>query len=332
MIPLGVAASARYSPPDQLFAESSTVAGDFAGTKTVLGMVVRANTSGRITAIRYCEVPTAVGTMTAGFFPPGAAAGSTAIATATDTAVSGRSGWRTVPIAPQQVTTGQVFMVGLSTIGATTGRYSATNNAHTSDITSPGGRLTAPSSATATFAGATSNSRYQSGASAFTVPTSTYQASHYGLDCVIGTSFETGQPQPEVSTIEVMAVTASAQNAPGEIASNLADANPDTKWLAFASSGWACYQLASPGKAVKYSLTSANDGPERDPKNFQLEGSADGQTWTTLDTQTGIDFPSRFATKTFTVSSPAAYTYYRLNITAVHSGNIVQLADWDLGS
>ncbi len=149
---------------------------------------------------------------------------------------------------------------------------------------------------------------------------------------VIGTSFETGQPQPqpEVSTIEVMAVTASAQNAPGEIASNLADANPDTKWLAFASSGWACYQLASPGKAVKYSLTSANDGPERDPKNFQLEGSADGQTWTTLDTQTGIDFPSRFATKTFTVSSPAAYTYYRLNITAVHSGNIVQLADWDL--
>ena len=168
------------------------------------------------------------------------------------------------------------------------------------------------------------------------------------------TSFEDGQPQPEVSTVEVgpdgprqrnvtgtfnvggsllgsvTAVTASAQNAPGEVAANLADANPDTKWLAFASTGWVRYQLASPAKAVRYSLTSANDAPERDPKDFRLEGSNDGTTWTTLDTRTNIDFPGRFATLTFDVTSPAAYGYYRLNVTAVHSGGIVQLADWDL--
>ncbi|HET6666358.1 MAG TPA: discoidin domain-containing protein, partial [Intrasporangium sp.] len=168
------------------------------------------------------------------------------------------------------------------------------------------------------------------------------------------TSFEDGQPQPEVSTVEVgpdgprqrnvtgtfnvggsllgsvIGVTASAQNAPGEVAANLADANPDTKWLAFASSGWVRYQLASPAKAVRYSLTSANDAPERDPKDFRLEGSNDGTTWTPLDTRTSIDFPGRFATLTFDVTSPGAYGYYRLNVTAVHSGGIVQLADWDL--
>ena len=168
------------------------------------------------------------------------------------------------------------------------------------------------------------------------------------------TSFEEGQPQPDVSTVEVgpdgprqrnvtgtfnvggsllgsvTGVTASAQNAPGEVAANLADANPDTKWLAFASTGWVRYQLASPAKAVRYSLTSANDAPERDPKDFRLEGSNDGTTWSTLDTRTNVDFPGRFATLTFDVTSPAAYGYYRLNVTAVHSGGIVQLADWDL--
>jgi len=165
------------------------------------------------------------------------------------------------------------------------------------------------------------------------------------------TSFESGDPQPAFSTVEtgpqgprqknvtgtvsvdgsllgqVTAVTASAENSPGEVAANLADANPDTKWLAFASSGWVRYQLASPAKVVRYSLTSANDSPERDPKSFTLQGSADGTTWTDLDTRSNIDFAGRFAKQDFTVATPASYAYYRLNVTAVHSGRIVQLAD-----
>ncbi|GAB2769223.1 GH92 family glycosyl hydrolase [Terrabacter koreensis] len=168
------------------------------------------------------------------------------------------------------------------------------------------------------------------------------------------TSFESGQPQPELSTVEtgadgarqqnvsgtastdgsllgsVTGVTASAENGPGEVAANLADANPDSKWLAFASSAWVRYQLSTPAKAVRYSLTSANDAPERDPKDFTLQGSTDGTTWTDLDRQTGIDFSGRFATRTFTVTTPGTYAYYRLNVTAVHSGGTVQLADWDL--
>ncbi len=168
------------------------------------------------------------------------------------------------------------------------------------------------------------------------------------------TSFEAGQPQPQLSTVEVGAsgprqqnvsgtasadgsllgsivgVTASAENAPGEVAANLADANPDSKWLAFASSGWARYQLGTPAKAVRYSLTSANDAPDRDPKDFTLQGSSDGTTWTELDRRTGIDFSGRFATRSFNVTTPGTYAYYRLNVTAIHAGGTLQLADWDL--
>lgn len=168
------------------------------------------------------------------------------------------------------------------------------------------------------------------------------------------TSFEAGQPQPQLSTVEagasgprqqnvsgtasadgsllgsVVGVTASAENTPGEVAANLADANPDSKWLAFASTAWVRYQLGTPAKAVRYSLTSANDSPERDPKDFTLQGSTDGTTWTDLDRRTGIDFSGRFAKRTFDVTTPGTYAYYRLNVTAIHSGGIVQLADWDL--
>ena len=88
----------------------------------------------------------------------------------------------------------------------------------------------------------------------------------------------------------VVGITASAENAPGEVAANLTDDNPDTKWLAFESTGWVRYQLSAAKKAVTYSLTSANDSPERDPKDVTLQGSADGTTWTDLDRQTGLDF------------------------------------------
>ena len=61
---------------------------------------------------------------------------------------------------------------------------------------------------------------------------------------------------------------------------------------------------------MRYSLTSANDAPERDPKDFTLQGSSDGTTWTDLDTQSNIDFAARFATRTFEVATPGTYTYY----------------------
>ena len=91
-------------------------------------------------------------------------------------------------------------------------------------------------------------------------------------------------------TDQVSAVTASAENPPGETAVKAADGDPNTKWLAFATTGWVAYAFDAPQTVKRYALTSANDSPERDPADWTLQGSDDGTTWTTLDSQTGQTF------------------------------------------
>jgi len=161
-------------------------------------------------------------------------------------------------------------------------------------------------------------------------------------------SFESGDPQSQDSTpygpqanvtgkippgslsAYVTGVTASAQNAPGEVASNLLDNNANTKWLAFANSAWIVYQFAKPVVATDYAMTSANDSPDRDPKNWTIEGSNDGSTWTTIDTQTNQTFGARQKQYAYKTTSTTAYSSYRLSITANAGSNLTQLADWDL--
>ncbi|WP_286345343.1 GH92 family glycosyl hydrolase [Frondihabitans sucicola] len=125
-------------------------------------------------------------------------------------------------------------------------------------------------------------------------------------------------------------VTASAENAPDEVAANLADNNAASKWLAFETTATITYTLDSAQTLAKYSLTSANDSSGRDPVDFTVAGSSDGSTWTTLDTQTGQSFSGRGATDSYSVTKPAAYTTYRLSITKNAGDAITQLADWSL--
>jgi predicted alpha-1,2-mannosidase len=125
-------------------------------------------------------------------------------------------------------------------------------------------------------------------------------------------------------------VTASADNPPGEAKAQIFDGDKGTKWLTFATTGWVQAKLAAPLTVSAYALTSANDVPERDPKDWQLQGSTDGSTWTTLDSQTGQTFTTRGQTREFTVARPQAFAYYRLNVTANGGAPIVQLAELEL--
>ncbi|WP_436844182.1 GH92 family glycosyl hydrolase [Streptomyces canus] len=167
-------------------------------------------------------------------------------------------------------------------------------------------------------------------------------------------SFEAGEPAPDwISTVDhgrasgvdggyrtgipgsvtdqVTDVRASAENASGgEVKENLADSEPGTKWLAFASTGWVEFDLDKPVKAVTYALTSANDFAERDPRDWTLKGSTDGKDWKTLDTRAGETFAERFRTKTYDIPADAVaeYQHFRLDITANNGASgIVQLAD-----
>jgi predicted alpha-1,2-mannosidase len=133
---------------------------------------------------------------------------------------------------------------------------------------------------------------------------------------------------------KVVEVQANSQNdESGEVKENLNDGDVNSKWLTFTSTGWVQYKLNAPVAVVDYALTSANDEPDRDPKDWTLRGSTDGVNWSTLDTQTGQSFSARFQTKEYKFANTTAYQYYRLDITANFGGvGIVQLAEWQLSN
>jgi hypothetical protein len=116
---------------------------------------------------------------------------------------------------------------------------------------------------------------------------------------------------------------------PGEEYTKLVDNNVSTKYLTFNASAWIQYQANAGYVVTSYTITSANDAPERDPLNWTLQGSNDGNTWSTIDTRTNEDFPERFQTRTFAFTNSTSYTYYRFNMTN-NSGTILQLAEIEL--
>lgn len=70
--------------------------------------------------------------------------------------------------------------------------------------------------------------------------------------------------------------------------------------------------------ATSYKITAGTYAANA-PKNWTFQGSHNGSTWTTLDTQTGIVFGNG-ETKTFTIANTTAYRYYLLNITLTGDG------------
>ncbi|GAB7105083.1 GH92 family glycosyl hydrolase [Streptomyces phaeofaciens JCM 4814] len=130
-------------------------------------------------------------------------------------------------------------------------------------------------------------------------------------------------------TDHVTDVRASSENTGGgEVKENLVDGESSTKWLTFAPTGWAEFDLDKPVKLVTYALTSANDFAERDPKDWTLQGSTDGKDWKTVDTRAGESFPERFKTRTYDLAEPAEYQHFRLEVTKNNGASgILQLAD-----
>jgi hypothetical protein len=114
------------------------------------------------------------------------------------------------------------------------------------------------------------------------------------------------------------AVDASSQPVSNESAAKAFDGDEATKWLGnMSSSGaWLSYDFAGSTKHVVngFKITSANDKPARDPRDFILQGS-NGGSWSDVGpTFTGETFSSRFQTRTFNVSNSTAYERYRLRI------------------
>ncbi|BAV09995.1 gliding motility-associated C-terminal domain-containing protein [Filimonas lacunae] len=131
-------------------------------------------------------------------------------------------------------------------------------------------------------------------------------------------------------------LTASADNASGadgsEGSKKVVDNDITTKFLCTYTSPLLMQLQFSAAQTVgQYTLTSGNDGPTRDPKTWKLEGSNNGSTWTVVDTRTNEAFPDRKQTRVFDIASaPAAYLYYRMNISANNGSTLFQLSEWRL--
>lgn len=115
----------------------------------------------------------------------------------------------------------------------------------------------------------------------------------------------------------------------------LVDNNPNTKFLLhdFDVDGsiWVQLNFAEPITTGAYTITSANDAPERDPKNWEIQGSNDDwATWDVLDTQTDQFFVNRGELKKYTFPNDKAYKSYRWEVTANNGNDLFQCAEFRL--
>ncbi len=116
----------------------------------------------------------------------------------------------------------------------------------------------------------------------------------------------------------------------GEGSPKLIDGDYNSKFLTdgFPQDFWVQLKFPSAQILGAYTLTSGNDAPERDAKDWDLDGSNDGSTWTPLDSKSGEYFSDRNLTKRYEFNNHTAYTYYRLNITANGGSDLLQISEW----
>ncbi|SRR5690606_9222919 len=117
----------------------------------------------------------------------------------------------------------------------------------------------------------------------------------------------------------------------GEGSLKVIDNDINTKFLnEFPSDFWMQYVFDEPVVAGAYTLTSANDAPDRDPRDWTFQGSNDGENWVELDKRIGELFEERYQTKVYRFNNEEAYTHYRINITRNYGSNLFQLAEWTI--
>ena len=140
---------------------------------------------------------------------------------------------------------------------------------------------------------------------------------------------------------EGASITVSKENGGGaganEGSPKLIDNDPNSKYLTGnvqniigTSDFWLQQELAVPEAVNKYTLTSGNDAPSRDPSAWQLLGSNDGSSWTVLDERADVTFSDRNQTREFDFDNSTEYLYYRLNITDYNGDYNFQLSEWRL--
>jgi hypothetical protein len=103
-----------------------------------------------------------------------------------------------------------------------------------------------------------------------------------------------------------------------------------TKYLTGNATTWLQYELETAAAANRYILSSADDAPDRDPRNWTLRASTDGRSWKSLDNRTNQTFPRRHQARSFSFTNTTSYRFYRFDITANNGSSQTQLAELQL--
>lgn len=113
----------------------------------------------------------------------------------------------------------------------------------------------------------------------------------------------------------------------------LNDKNENTFFeiTAFVPNSWIQFKLKNPTIAKGYSIVSSNN-ELCDPKNFKLEGSVDGTSWTRFGTTVyGQIFPGRYQSAVVSLNTNLkAYSYYRLIILTINGGASLKMSEFQL--
>ena len=139
-------------------------------------------------------------------------------------------------------------------------------------------------------------------------------------------------PQMSSNTTPSGVAAASSVQNTGTAAWNAFDRSIGTSWSSAAAQiAWLSYQFPT-GKVIKRYGFFTPTNNSTSPRTWTFEGSNDGSSWTTLDTQT--NFVTGVSTfYSFDISAnTTSYTYYRINVTATQGGggNLVGIAELEM--
>lgn len=125
-------------------------------------------------------------------------------------------------------------------------------------------------------------------------------------------------------------ISSEKSNSPvGEEVAKLIDNDKYSKFLTFSNS--AKVLLETPKKCVvnKFTLTSGNDSPERDPGEVILKASSDKQKWVVLDKQSNVSFTKRNETIEFYIQDKGDYKFFSFDFKSL-KGDVFQLSEIEM--
>jgi len=98
------------------------------------------------------------------------------------------------------------------------------------------------------------------------------------------------------------------------------------------TTGWLAYDTGRNTRVDYYRLASRNhtDGITSSPRDWTFEGSNNNVDWEVIDTQTEQTFDNA-EEKTYYLSSPVWYRYFRINVTANNGHSYLCIAEFSFG-